>query len=78
MYQLTMPRCLIGQQQVITVQRALTADMMDENELVAYALLESVINDEENKETYDDRMEELVMRLNEDERLEGVTRSQIE
>lgn len=66
MYQLTMPRCLIGQQQVITVQRALTADMMDENELVAYALLESIIN-EEDKETYDDKMEELVMRLNEDE-----------
>lgn len=51
---------------------------MDENELVAYALLESVITNEENKETYDDRMEELVMRLNEDERLEGVTKNQIE
>lgn len=51
--------------------------MMDENELVAYALLESIIN-EEDKETYDDKMEELVMRLNEDEWLEGVTKNQIE
>lgn len=62
---------------MITVQRALAADMNDDNELIAYALLESLMV-EENKSTYEDRMEEMLMRLNEDERLEGVSRNSIE